>query len=370
MTYHGRVIGPGGRVYLCEHNHRTETAAITCGKSSRTRQMAALVWQRAAAQEALAAKLARERKKEREAARALQIEVEADAAARRAAAQAAAEQARADKRAAKLAAMSPQRAWKRMTPAERLLHTADLEMEAFGEIKSPDAKAAYDARAAKRATPVPPPSSNPPKPAGNVTGTMKPNGRVRPSERRNVQAKKEAAQGAMGCLLLLVIVVIAVVVVIHRSGPSGPALTIMKQIPGCTGITTNGGDSFDDNTVSEGSCTLADGTHVRVYVWFDGDTSEQHDYVYQNASNCSSSSSSTFSVPDGCFVGSNPQPWFIDVATSSDFSTSGAQSDWAAVEDGLSVTPVTNVPLSWCSNFCPVPGQPSHGGGFSFGDHD
>lgn len=333
MTYHGRVIGPGGRVYQCEHNHRTETAAITCGKASRTRQMAALVWQRAAAQ-------------------------------------ATAEQARADKRAAKLAAMSPQRAWKRMTPAERLLRTADLEIEAFEEIKSPDAKAAYDARAAKRATPVPLPFSNPPKLADNVTGAMKPNGRVRSPEQRNVQAKKEAAQGAFGCLLLLVIVIIAVVVVMHRSGPSGPALTIMKEIPGCTGITTNGGDSFDDNTVSEGSCTLADGTHVRVYVWFDGDTSEQHDYVYQNASSCSSSSLSTFSVPDGCFVGGNPQPWFIDVDTSSDFSTSGAQSDWAAVEDGLAVTPMTSVPFSWCSTFCPVSGQPSHGGGFSFGDHD
>jgi len=46
MVYHAKVIGPGGRVYQCEHNHRTETAAINCARSSRTREMAAMVWQR------------------------------------------------------------------------------------------------------------------------------------------------------------------------------------------------------------------------------------------------------------------------------------------------------------------------------------
>jgi hypothetical protein len=136
MIYHGRVIGPGGRVYQCEHNHRTETAAITCANSSRTRQMAALAWHRAAIRQAQAAELARKREEEREAARTRRIEAQAAAEARRAAAQAAAEQAKADKRAAKLAAMSPQRAWKRMTPGERLLRTADLEMETYGEVRS------------------------------------------------------------------------------------------------------------------------------------------------------------------------------------------------------------------------------------------
>ena len=48
MVYHAEVIGPGGRIYQCEHNHRTETAAITCARSSRTREMAAMVWQREA----------------------------------------------------------------------------------------------------------------------------------------------------------------------------------------------------------------------------------------------------------------------------------------------------------------------------------
>ncbi|HUY48150.1 MAG TPA: hypothetical protein VMV92_20875 [Streptosporangiaceae bacterium] len=361
MIYHGKVIGPGGRIYQCEHNHRTETAAITCAKSSRTRQMAALAGHRAAVQEAQAAELARKR-----------IEAKEAVESRRAAAQVAAEQAKAEKRAAKLAAMPPNRAWKQMTPVERLLRTADLEIETYGEIRSPDAKAAYDARAAKPATPRVPPSSNSLESGDNAAGAMQPGGRVSTLEQRNVQARKQPAQGAMGCLLLIlviVIVIIAVVVHIVGSGPSGPALTIMKNIPGCTNITTNGGNSLDDNTVSEGSCQLADGTNVSVYVWFAGDISDQHDYAYQNASNCVSSGSSVF-VPDGCFVGSNPQPWFIDVATSNSFSTSGAESDWAPVENGLAAIQVTNVPLSWCSTICSIPGQPSGGGDFSFGDGD
>jgi hypothetical protein len=254
-----------------------------------------------------------------------------------------------------------------MTPVKRLLRTADLEIGTYGEIRSPGAKAAYDARAAKPATPRVPLSSNSPESVDNAAGAMQPGGRVRSPEQRNVQAKKQSSQGAMGCLLLIliiVIVIIAVVVHIFGSGPSGPALTIMKNIPGCTNITTNGGNSLDDNTVSEGSCQLADGTNVSVYVWLADDISDQHDYAYQNASNCVSSGSPVF-VPDGCFVGSNPQPWFIDVATSSSFSMSGAESDWAPVENGLATIHVTSVPLSWCSTFCPVPGQPSGGGGFT-----
>jgi hypothetical protein len=50
-----------------------------------------------------------------------------------------------------LAAMSPQRAWKRMTPEERLLRTAEAELAVYSEILSPDAKSAHDIRAAKRA---------------------------------------------------------------------------------------------------------------------------------------------------------------------------------------------------------------------------
>lgn len=162
MIYHGRVTGPGGQVYQCEHNHRTETAAITCANSSATRRMAAMVWQRAADQAAREAALAKQRAEEREAARAHEIAEQAAAEARRAAAQAASEQAKATKRAAKLAAMTPQRAWKHMTPAERLLRTADLEMQEYGEIRSQDALAAYEAHAAKPAVPEMPTESEPP----------------------------------------------------------------------------------------------------------------------------------------------------------------------------------------------------------------
>jgi hypothetical protein len=152
MTYyHGKVVGPNGQVYQCEHNHRTYTAAVTCANSSATRQMAAMVWNRAAVQAAQAAARAKKREEERAAAEAQRIAAREASAARRAAAQAAAEETKAAKRAAKLAAMSPRRAWKRMTPEERLLKTAQVELEAFGEIKSPDAKVAYEVRAERRA---------------------------------------------------------------------------------------------------------------------------------------------------------------------------------------------------------------------------
>lgn len=150
MIYHGRVTGPGGQLYQCEHNHRTQTAAITCANSSATRRMAALARQRAADQTARNDALAKRRFEEWETAQ-----------ARRIAAQTASEQAKAAKRAARLAAMTPQQAWEHMTPLERLLRTADLEMELHGEIRSPDALAAYEARAAEPAAPkVPAPSKS------------------------------------------------------------------------------------------------------------------------------------------------------------------------------------------------------------------
>ena len=142
----------------------------------------------------------------------------------------------------------------------------------------------------------------------------------------------------------------------------------MKKIPGCTSIMTNGGNSLDDNTVSEGSCQLADGTNVSVYVWLAGDTSDQHDYVYWNG-NCTSSGSSPFNSPDGCFVGRDPQPWFIDISTSG-ISMSGAESELAPVENALTGFQVTKVPASWCSYNCPIPGQSGGSGGFNFGDGD
>ena len=42
-----------------------------------------------------------------------------------------------------------------MTPTERLLRTADLEMQEYGDIRSPDALAAYEAQGAKPAVAVP-----------------------------------------------------------------------------------------------------------------------------------------------------------------------------------------------------------------------
>jgi hypothetical protein len=156
MSYHGKVVSPSGQVYLCEHNHRTLTAAVTCGNSSATRRMAVMEWNRAAVQAAQAAALARKREKERAAAQARRIAAQEAAAARRAAAQAAADEAKAAKRVAKLAAMSPRQAWKRMTPQERLLRTAEAEMEVYGQIFSLEAKAAYDARAATHMPPAQP----------------------------------------------------------------------------------------------------------------------------------------------------------------------------------------------------------------------
>ena len=150
VIYHGKVFGPNGQVYQCEHNHRTMTAAVTCANSASTRRMAAMAWNRAAVQAAQAAALAKKRAEERAAAEARRAAAREASAARRAAAQAAAEEAKAAKRAAKLAAMPPQRAWKRMTPEERLLKIAEAELGVYGEVLSPEAKAAYDRRAANR----------------------------------------------------------------------------------------------------------------------------------------------------------------------------------------------------------------------------
>ena len=156
MSFHGKLIGPSGQIYLCEHNHRTLTAAATCANSSSTRRMAAMAWNRAAVEAAQAAAAARKRDEERAAAQARRIAAQEASAARRAASLAAAEEARAAKRAARLAAMSPRRAWRRMTPQERLLRTAEAELQVYGEIISADAKAVYEGHAAKPAAPSAP----------------------------------------------------------------------------------------------------------------------------------------------------------------------------------------------------------------------
>ena len=169
VSYHGKVVGPKGQIYLCEHNHRTETAAVTCASSSATRRMAALAWNRAAAQAAQAAALARRREQERAAAHARKIAAQQASAARLAAVKVAAEDAKAAKRARKLAAMSPRRAWRRMTTEERLLKIADAELDFYGKILSPEAQAAYEARSATRRA-----GSGPGTPQSALTSTPAP----------------------------------------------------------------------------------------------------------------------------------------------------------------------------------------------------
>ena len=151
MAYHGLVRGPDGQIFQCVHNHWSETAAIRCANSSATRRMAAAAWNRAAMLAAQAAEPTTRRGMERAAAEPRWVAAQVTCAAGRAEGKAAAEQAKAAKRAAMLAAMSPQRAWKRMTPEERLLRTAEAELAVYSEILSPDAKSAHDIRAAKRA---------------------------------------------------------------------------------------------------------------------------------------------------------------------------------------------------------------------------
>lgn len=126
------------------------------------------------------------------------------------------------------------------------------------------------------------------------------------------------------------------------------AQPILSKIPGCGNISTTGGFSIDDNTVAERSCYLPDGTSVKIYVWAAGDTSDQHDFVYWNG-NCTSSVAPPFNAPDGCFVGNNPMPWFIDISTST-YSMSGAEIDWAQVENALGGSRITATPASWCSD--------------------
>ena len=229
MIYHARVIGPGGQVYQCEHNHRTETAAITCANSSATRRMAAMVWERAADQAAQQAALAKQQAEAREAARARRIAAQEAAEARRAAARAAREQAKAAKRVAKLAAMSPERAWKHMTPVERLLRTADLEMKEYGEIRSPEALAAYEARAAKPATPEVPtfPKSAQPRtavPASADVAARKPQEAVMTAERHQARDKSEKGKQAAGCLVVLLVLLIVIIAVVFTSSAVVPAV--------------------------------------------------------------------------------------------------------------------------------------------------
>ena len=117
-------------------------------------------------------------------------------------------------------------------------------------------------------------------------------------------------------------------------GPSA-AQTIMNKIPGCSGISTSGGSSLDDNTISEGGCTLSGTTNLSIYVWAAGDVSDLEQYMSfaANPVYC-------------CIVGSKPMPWAISLDTSA-YAPSYAASLWAAVESALKGQAVTNPPSSW-----------------------
>jgi hypothetical protein len=132
---------------------------------------------------------------------------------------------------------------------------------------------------------------------------------------------------------------------------TAPAQTILSKIPGCTGIWTSGGNSLD-NTISEGGCTLSDETSLNIYVF--EDAGSQHDYVYQNDP-CETMQVVNPPAPDGCIVGSNPQPWFVDVGTSGG-ALIVAESDWAKVAADLHGQVVTKIAASWCLTNCPIPG--------------
>ncbi len=63
----------------------------------------------------------------------------------------------------------------------------------------------------------------------------------------------------------------------------------------------------DDNTVSEGQCSLpadryGNGPAISVWVWAKGDAADQHRFIKQNM------------VADDCYLsGSRPSPWFADL---------------------------------------------------------
>jgi hypothetical protein len=135
--------------------------------------------------------------------------------------------------------------------------------------------------------------------------------------------------------LLAVATGVALSSLLAGCGSPSPAQKIMSKIPGCSGISTSGGSSLDDNTVSEGGCTLDDGTNLSIYVWAAGDVSDLEQYMYlsSNPGYC-------------CIVGSKPMPWAISLDTSA-YAPSYAAGLWSSVERALRGAAVTSVPASW-----------------------
>jgi hypothetical protein len=151
------------------------------------------------------------------------------------------------------------------------------------------------------------------------------------------------------------------------SSPSPPPATLLGKIPGCTGIQTEPGSAYDDNTAAEGSCTLADGTNLNLYMWPPSDTADQKDYIYQTAegtpNGCILQSDNTtgFNLASGneCIMGSTSgYLWFItlDITTS---ASSYAASLVPPIVSALHGQLMTHVPPSWCSVNCSPPTSPS-----------
>jgi hypothetical protein len=182
-------------------------------------------------------------------------------------------------------------------------------------------------------------------------------------EQRRARDKDQVQKQAAGCLLILLIILVVILFAIFHPRGGGAAQAILAKIPGCTNISTSDGDSYHDNTIAEGSCDLPNYASLKIYVWAAGDDLDLHDWVYWYSSCTPSTGFSGGTVTDGCFVGSNPTPWFIDVE-------SVVPSDWTPVENALHVTHIPKPPYSWCSFNCIPPGTPSGGGGFGFGGGD
>jgi hypothetical protein len=134
----------------------------------------------------------------------------------------------------------------------------------------------------------------------------------------------------------------------HGSGLSAAA-SLMREIPGCSGLSTWGGSSLDENTIDEGKCTLDDGTMLDTYVWAADDTSDLEQYVYWNGNSDSGC----------CIVGTTPTPWTVSLDTMA-FASSYVTSLMSSVESALNGTLVTNPPPSWQYGAGNMPtGQPA-----------
>lgn len=119
---------------------------------------------------------------------------------------------------------------------------------------------------------------------------------------------------------------------------------MLGEIPRCHSISASGGLAHDNNTISEGRCTLPNGTYLTIYVWAAGDTSDQHNYVHQHDVPCQKAVKPGY-APNGCIIGSSPTPWFAYILTSGG-APGYATEVWNSVTTALNGRLVTNIPAS------------------------